>query len=265
MRQVTLVAFYEDKPTCLWNLIYTCQDMIGKTLGARFIPYSKDQIHGTIVGLAQDGTTGLNRNLVRRYGQQSQKIMDFGGLLRFIRQGGKLPFSVQIGGFQNRDYPFLSRGKTPYERSFSIQGDKAVIMGWPILGKPLNTAPANVQQWLQESRIYPNTLDKIRRSMQSFHILHAYHSTPTDVDNDFYFRIGLIVNPSSLNYSLCQSLQTQIRTHLSSMRPVIIEVTISSIYLVSYVDPTLPRSSTEAYVVSDTTRVKPSFIWSLYR
>lgn len=64
--------------------------------------------------------------------------MDFDGLLNFLRCCVQIPFEVQIGGFGDRDYPFVSdpfeKGQynRPYDRMLSIQGDIVLIMGWPI-------------------------------------------------------------------------------------------------------------------------------------
>ena len=53
-------------------------------------------------------------------------------LFGFILESGHLPFDAQFGGFEDRDYPFRSRGARPFDRSFSIQGRTAVVIGWPV-------------------------------------------------------------------------------------------------------------------------------------
>jgi hypothetical protein len=139
--------------------------------------------------------------------------MNFEGLLGMIRAGNTFPLQVQVGGFRNRDYPFVSRGQRPYERSFSIQGDKAVLMGWPIRGEPSANIVQSKTELIQENRVYPTALDDIRRSSQNCNVLHAYHRSLTDIDNDFYFRIGLIKN-APLNPLVQQVMETAIRQFL---------------------------------------------------
>ncbi len=261
MRQVTLVAHYRQKPADLSELIAECQRKIADILGKSFRPYNILQIHATIVGLERFvGSARFNSNLVKY--RKQQKDMDFEGLLNFIRVVGRFPFQVQIGGFQNRDYSFMSRGQKPYERSFSVQGDKAVLMGWPIRGEPLTTGNPRALDLIQESRIYPTILDEIRQAVQSFNILHGYHVKLTDVDNDFYFRIGLI-NPPPLNPSLQQKVENTIRQYLSKIKPIIIEVMFSNVYVAAYDNETLPLDSTRVWPICDP-EVTSDFIWSLY-
>jgi len=133
----------------------------------------------SLVGLERSGTS--NRNF-QKY-RDKQVEMDLTGLLHFLRLGGRFPFHIQLGGFQDREYPFTSRGQNPYHRSFSIQKDnKVVLMGWPLHGPLPNLALPRVtmSDWIQESRSYPNVLDELRRAFQSFNVLHRYHGTLTD-------------------------------------------------------------------------------------
>ena len=261
MRQVTLVALYGEKPTELSKLVADCQKHMEQALQGNFLPYDMSQIHATIAGLERViGSAYLNLNLAKY--RDKQEHMDFEGLLNFIRFGGMFPFQVQIGGFQNRDYPFTSRGQRPYKRSFSIQGDKAVLMGWPIRGQPLMNANPSPLDLVQESRIYPATLDAIRQAIQNFNVLHAYHRSLTDVDNDFYFRIGL-VNQTSLDPSSTEIIERTIREFLSTSNPVIVEVTISDVYIASYEDEALPLNSTRVWHIRDS-EVIPDFVKGLY-
>ena len=65
-------------------------------------------------------------------------------------------------------------------------------MGWPIRGEPVSMPETTPEGFIQESRIYPMTLVVVRRAAQGFGILHGYHRALTDVDNDLFFRIGLV-------------------------------------------------------------------------
>lgn len=260
MRQVTLVALYGPKPAELSELIVECQRQIAEELNGNFRPYDLSQVHATIIGLERIiGSAGLNLNFDKYRSKHGR--MNFQGLLNLIREGSLLPIQVQIGGFQNRDYPFVSRGQRPFTRSFSIQGDKLVLMGWPVRGQPLANVETNTLTF-QESRIYPSVLDDIRRASQKFNVLHSYHRILTDVDNDFYFRIGLIENPP-LNPLQQQNVENTISQFLGAIKPVVIDITATNIYVASYEDEILPLSSTKVWSVSDT-RVTAGFIDSLY-
>jgi hypothetical protein len=261
MRQVTLVALYGQKPSDLSELLEECQKQIAGELGGNFHPYDVTQIHATMIGLERTiGSTGLNLNLNKYRNMQGR--MNFERLLGLLREGSVFPFQIQIGGFQNRDYPFVSRGQRPYERAFSIQGDKTVLMGWPIQGQPFGDGRTDVVTLIHESRIYPTVLDNLRRAGQNFNILHAYHRLLTDIDNDFYFRIGLIYN-SPLNPLQQQKVENAIRQFLSAIKPIVLEVTERNVYIASYEDETLPLTSTKVWPVSNT-KVTADFIGSLY-
>ena len=251
MRQCTLVALYrQTKPKALVSLIHECYDLIKKTLLSHFSPYEIPQIHATIVGLeGLLGSSIYNLN-INKY-RDAQTPMDILQLIDFLRTSGVLPFQIQIGGFVDRDYPFTSRGERPYERSFSIQGDKAVIMGWPICGEPSRIRQPTPIQLLQESRLYPDSLDRIRRAALSFGVMHAYHRQPTDRDNDFYLRIGLL--DSSAPAGRKAVVAQEIRTYLSTIDPIIVEITAHDIYIVSYESgkDTLPVQSTKIWSLAE--------------
>lgn len=201
-------------------------------------------------------------NLNAKKYQNRLENMDFAGMLNFIRTSSLFPFRVQIGGFQVRSYAFTSQGNTPYERSFSIHENKAVLIGWPVRGEPLFNHAPGILGLVPESRTYPDTLDEIRRAFQNFHVLHSYHRTINDVDNDFYFRIG-VFHHSSLSSVEQKETEKSIRHYLSEIKPLIIEIKISDIYVISYEDEQLPLDSTKVWSVSDPS-VTPDFIQSLY-
>lgn len=249
VRQVTLIALYGQKSAEFSKLIVECQNQITEILKSDFQPYDICQIHATIVGLERArGEANLNLNFAKY--RHQEKAMNFEGLLDLIRGGNLLPMHVQIGGFENRDYPLASRGQRLCDRSFSIGGNKVVIMGWPICHCAL-----------EESQIYPTVLDDFRRLAQNFNILHLYHREITDVDNDFYFRIGL-VNPT-VPTEIKQKLENQIRQFLGNIKPIIIEVKKANLYIACYEDETLPINSTKFWSV-DNPKVTPNFILNLY-
>ena len=213
-------------------------------LGTTFQSYDDlRQVHATLVGLEREGTS--NRNF-QKY-RDRQVRMDLTGLLHFLSLGGRLPFHIQLGGFQDRDYPFTNWGQNPYRRSFSIQGDKVVVMGWPLRGVLPNPAlPSGPMiDWIQESRSYPNVLDDLRRAFQSFNVLHKYHPTLTDVDNDFFLRLGVLEEAAAQ-----EDVEAKLREHLSRT-PLVIEVGLAELSIVAYEDESLPWGNSEFWPLTD--------------
>jgi hypothetical protein len=185
--------------------------------------------------------------------------MDFGGLLGFLRDGGHTPCQLQIGGFQDRDYPFTSRGTRPFNRCFSIQGNNVVVMGWPLRGIPLSNAPSAPTVLIQEAGLYPNSLDYIRRGAQRYGVLHSYHVKPEDTDNDFFFRIGMVDDPSSVDPFLKTHLHNAMRNTLGSLPPLIVNVELSDLYIAFYESEELPLGTTKEFALTDG-RVNDGFI-----
>ena len=178
--------------------------------------------------------------------------MQFDSALKYLRTCGHFPLQVQIGGFEQRDYPFTSRNSRPYERSFSIQGDKAVLVGWPMRGMPTTRGETALERLILESRLYPMTLDCVRRALQGFGILHADHKELTDVDNDLTFSIGS-VNEHSVAIGDTRSLEQHVRQQLSEQEPIIVESRLQDVCVAAYddTDNTLPRAYTGLWPVTD--------------
>jgi hypothetical protein len=262
MRNIALVAYYGSKPEGLAKLILACQKQISETLGDAFHPYELAQIHATLISMERvDESTMYNLTFAERRNQL--KEMDFAGFLNFVRTEAAIPFQIQLGGFQAYNYSFTSRGLAPYERSFSIQDNKAVLIGWPLCKQPQSVSDSVVCQSDLENYRHPMTLDQMRKSFQRFNMLHKYHMNPTDIDNDFYLRLGLL-EPTAINPDVKAALESAIRTAMSSPVPIRLYVSISDLYLVSYVDETLPLKSTRALQISDKS-VTPEMIHTLYQ
>lgn len=213
MRQLTLVAFYGQKPGALADLIRECQQKIAARVGRSFQPYDMLQVHATIIGLERCPHSLHNKNLFESRGELRE--MDLQGFRAFLLGAGHLPFTVQIGGFDPAARDFESRGMTPHQRSFSIQGAIAVMMGWPL-----------------SRAAYPPSLDKIRRAAQSFNIQHQWHRQPTDIDNDFYLRLGVFeARPSEADV---RGAEHELRTYLAQRQPFVQEVRASDLQFVAY-------------------------------
>jgi len=250
--QATIVALYGNKPDEMSALLTDCQNTVAELLGSRFRKYDIEQIHGTVVGLERDDREPqrfLNRNFRTRRDVQVQ--MDFDGLLRFLRDGGHVPFQLQIGGFQDRDYPFVSRGTRPFNRCFSLQRKNIVLMGWPLRGMPLTDVPSSPTALVQEARLYPLTLDTMRRGAQRYGVLHSYHAKPEDMDNDFFFRIGMVDDPSSVAPSLKTCLHTTMRNALAALPPLVVNIELPDLHVVFYDSEELPLSGSIAYSLDD--------------
>lgn len=249
-KQVTLVSLYGRKTNSgLARLIAQCQQEVTSALSTAFTPYNEDQVHATIVGLERGSSDGFSNHNFKEFRKRDQ-TMAFDGFLEYLRISGHFPLQVQIGGFQDRTYPFTSRNARPYERSFSIQGDKVVLMGWPVRGEPKCGPEATPEDLISESRIYPMTLDVLRRAAQGFGILHGYHRALTDVDNDLFFRIGL-VGEKTVPLGSLLVLEQRMRQLLSQERPLIVEITLDDVFVAAYDDSTLPRTSTHIWPVTD--------------
>ncbi len=244
-RQLSLVALLRQKPDALVDLIRNCQERLTATLDVAFQPYALPQIHATIVGMERvEATVDANLNIARYH--QTLVPMDFSGLLAYLRGGaaGHLPLRVQIGGFADRDYHFTSRGQRPFLRSFSIQQDRVVLMGFPCNGGPLSDDAAC------EPSVYTMALDQIRRDCQAFNILHKYHISPHDRDNDLFFRIG-IINCAVSQEGAIRQVEQQIRHFAGSISPIMLELTSADLCIVAYADETFPPGTTVARQIDD--------------
>jgi hypothetical protein len=264
MKQATLVSLYDKKPDDLLTLIQESQTIISEMLGVHFAAYNIEQIHATIVGLERredKPSQYYNRNFWRL--RQHNAVMDLKGFLNFLRLYNHFPLKIQIAGFQNRQYSFTSRCETPYKRSFTIQGENVVIMGWPIHIKSQRIAFSFTNELFSETQLYPKTLDNLRRTAQDFNILHAYHREPTAVDNDFYFRIGMLRDPAALRIDVVNDVSHRVREYLSRRSPVVVEIRHSDLYVVTYRDERLPKG-TPCYALDDV-QVTEEFLCHCYQ
>lgn len=237
MIQATIVALLGEKPEPLRSLLAALQADVADVLGRRFRPYRLDQIHATIVGLERDERQAarlVNRNHAILRGAEA--AMDFDGLLGFFQTSSLIPFTVQIGGFAERDYPFVSRGARPFDRSFSRQGRSAVVMGWPVAAGS-----------------YPPTLAQLRSGAERFGIAHAYHATATDRDNDFYFRLGMIddPHPQAIDDGPAAGMFRRFRQRLAAQPPVAATIGLSQLSVAFYASPELLPATTQAFALDD--------------
>lgn len=177
-RFISAVAFYGPKTGPLRDLLTVVQAIIAEHIGARFLPYSLGQIHATLIALngVRDPQTGaiVNEYLLAHAGVRRE--MDLPRVMAILVRA--TPLRIRIGGFRpGQELPFTSRGQNLAERTFSVQDNAFVLMGWPAA----SLAGAGRTQ---------RPLDELRREMNAAHVLHRYHVRATDVDNDLHLVVG---------------------------------------------------------------------------
>lgn len=231
MTQTTLVSHYGKKPAALESFLAQCQQLLVAGLSTAFQPYSIDQIHATIIGLEGCRRTDRVENTNFRQLRQEVRRVDPAELLAFLRSSSMPSFDVRIGGYADAEKcAFLSQGKHPHVRSFSIQGAIAVAMGWPADGS--------------------NVLDDLRRSFGRINVLHKWHQTESDFDNDFFFVLGRIDPDLSETEAILSAEQT-LRKFLAEIEPFSVRVDLTTLRVVSYSDTQLPLATSRAYVIDD--------------
>lgn len=230
---LTLVALYGPKPRPLADLLSVIQTELINQLGDAFTPYSQNQIHATLIGLEgyRTGAGNLSSNLLDSAGSASP--MDLEGLFHFLLNTPILPLNIRIGGFHRSDaYPFTSRGQHPYTRSFRLHSREVVIIGWPV-----------------NKDKYPMSLDRLRRCCIDYHVLHKYHQTAADTDNDLFMVLGRL-RRDCLKQDEYAAVQNNISELLSLRQPLDFTIGVESLSVVAYEDRSLPITSSYAYPLS---------------
>ena len=174
-RFISAVAFYGPKTGRLRELLIGVQALIAEHVGAGFRPYTLEQVHATLIALngVLEGGTIVNEYLLEHAGVRRE--MDLPRVMDILARRFAAPLRVRIGGFRpDQAVPFSSRGQHLAERTFSVQGEAFVLVGWPAdslagAGRPL---------------------DELRREMNAAGVLHRYHARADDVDNDLHLVVG---------------------------------------------------------------------------
>jgi hypothetical protein len=172
---ISAVAFYGPKTGRLRELLTGVQALIAEHVGAGFRPYTLDQVHATLIALngVRAGGTVVNEYLLEHAGVRRE--MDLPRVMDILARRFAVPLRVRIGGFRpGQAVPFTSRGQHLAERTFSVQGDAFVLVGWPT--ESISGAGLPV--------------DELRREMNAAGALHRYHVRPADVDNDLHLVVG---------------------------------------------------------------------------
>ena len=174
-RFVSAVAFYGPKAGRLRELVAGVQDLIASHVGRDFLPYTHEQVHATLIALngVRDGGTLVNEYMLELAGLRRE--MDLPRVMDILARRFATPLPVRIGGFRpDQAPPFTSRGQHPAQRSFSVQDRAFVMVGWPAASIAGDGRP----------------LDDLRREMNAAGLLHRYHASPGDVDNDLHMVVG---------------------------------------------------------------------------
>jgi hypothetical protein len=174
-RFVSAVACYGTKTGPLRDLLAGVQALIAQHLGDDFLPYSPEQVHATLIALngVRVGGAVVNEYFLTQAGLRRE--MDLPRVMDILARRFATPLRVRIGGFlPHQEIPFTSRGLHLAERTFSVQDQALVLMGWPAeslagAGRPL---------------------DELRREMNAAGVLHRYHVRAADVDNDLHLVVG---------------------------------------------------------------------------
>jgi hypothetical protein len=182
-RWVSAVALYGPKTGEVRNLLESVQMTIARQLGAAFVPYTLEQIHGTLIGLNGDREPATGVLISQYYLEHrgARRVMDFERVLQILEERFSRPLTIRIGGFSPGDETgFTSQGEHPHERTFSARSGALVLMGWPV-----STLTSEGAQ---------RPLDELRHNMNDANVLHRYHAAATDVDNDFHLVLGHYTN-----------------------------------------------------------------------
>jgi hypothetical protein len=177
-RFISAVAFYGPKTGRLRELLTGVQALIAEHVGGDFRPYAPDQVHATLIALngVRAGGTIVNEYLLEHAGERRE--MDLPRVMDILALRFATPLRVRIGGFRpGQEIPFTSRGQHLAERSFSVQGEAFVLVGWPA-------------DSLAGVKGAGRPVDELRREMNAAGVLHRYHARPADVDNDLHLVVG---------------------------------------------------------------------------
>jgi len=196
---LTVVAFYGPKPDALGALLGAVQQAFAAELGAAFRPRPVDDVHATVIGL--EDAPGCADDVAAFVAAELRRA----------------PRDIRFGGFSAAE-TFRSRGRPLRERSALLDGERAVVIGWPVEhGRPTTR------------------LGELRRDCARFGVIHKYHRGTTALDPDAYLVVG------DVDADVPPDAAEAVRAALGE--PTSVRLTAADVSLVRYVDPALPRES----------------------
>ncbi|MGR9087195.1 MAG: hypothetical protein ACU841_08985 [Gammaproteobacteria bacterium] len=232
--QAALVSHYGGKTGILRDLIRSCQDKLSELLLSSFHPYELEQVHGTVIGLEGWRVDDQIMNQSYQRYRNEKRFMSPQRLLELLRSGELPSFDIRVGGYRpHQDYGFLSQNKHPFLRSFSIQNQIAVAMGWPCNGNRCSEA-----------------LNELRYRFNELNVLHRWHRSPGAIDNDFYFVLGRI-DRRFLSDARIQRAEEAMRLFLSERSEMYVPIDPSVLSIVGYLDTQLPLQTSCSFQVFD--------------
>jgi hypothetical protein len=197
---LTVVAFYGPKPDDLSALLASVQQAFAGALGAAFRPRPVDDVHATVIGL--EDAPGCADDVAAFLAAELRRA----------------PLEIRFGGFSAAE-TFRSRGRPLRERSALLDGERAVVIGWPVEhGRP--TA----------------RLGELRRDCARFGVIHKYHRGTSALDPDAYLVLG------DVDADVPPGAAEAVRAAALGL-PTSVRLTASDVSVVNYVDPALPRES----------------------
>lgn len=227
----SLVCCYGEKPDELARLIQKIQSMLTSHFQDAFQPYQSEQVHATIIGLETQSVEGKQYSKWCIENRIESNPVDWENLFDFL-QNEKPLITIQIGGYQiHGDYGFKSRNKSPYTRSFSIDENRVVINGWPVI----QTVTGLRATW---------DLYNYRKQFRAFQICHKWNKDGYQ-DNDFFMVLGKLKEVSYHSESQ-KIIMKEVRDILAE-EEVIFTLYPQLFSLVWYENTELPIESTKVF------------------
>jgi hypothetical protein len=199
-RGASVVAHYGPKDAALAHWLRQVQRQITAEAGGAFRPRPIVDIHFTVLGL--------------EFAMREVGPTDIDGLMSRLRNELTPPLVVQFGGWHDDDRDFLSRGRTLRERTFSVDGENCVVIGWPIERRRLGGMAVKA-------------LAGVRRAAEDYGFRHRYHAEGADDDPDAYMVIGMM--PSGSADNVAEALR-----HYLSGHPITLSCGVDDISVVIY-------------------------------
>lgn len=232
---VSLVAFYGEKPNAFRVLIESLQQRLIELLSSKFESYPIEQIHATLIGCEGIIT---DKGIINKWfleHRRETKYINLVDFLTYLRSGNGLPIKVRIGGYHLKtNYSFLSQNKHPFERSFQILDDTIVLRGWAFQSQQITLE-----------------LNRFRSKCQDFNLLHKYHKQADSIDNDLYMRIGILQEP--LIETKKEEVEQEIRYKLSNVSPIELSLDLETLKLIGYQDLSPTLDTTKVISLKDAT------------
>jgi hypothetical protein len=167
----TVVAWYDELPEALAQLVGRIHAAGAAFLGDAFVPRDPAQIHATMIGL-----------------ERAAGPFDPAPLAAHLHTVLAQPLTIRFGGFSRDDRRMLSRGSPLYERTVSVRDGRAVLMGWPVV----DGAPSPV-------------LADVRNGCATLGVTHRYGTDP-----DVYLVVADVTAPTRGGTALEAALRAEL-------------------------------------------------------